>query len=118
MGGSLVEAMIALCIVNLATLLGYSWVVFRADRLPFLRGFLISIRPMIAAFAMAVAVRLLLDFYGALIPSAVLQVLIGTAIGGLIYLVLMLLVERPLLAKLYGMIRKRNASSSVAAAAE
>ncbi|WP_425987613.1 lipopolysaccharide biosynthesis protein [Ensifer sp. R-19] len=118
MGGSLVEAMIALCIVNLATLLGYSWVVFRADRLPFLRGFLISIRPMIAAFVMAVAVRLLLDFYGALIPSAVLQVLIGTAIGGLIYLALMLLVERPLLAKLYGMIRKRNASPGVPAAAE
>lgn len=117
-GGSLVEAMIALCLVNLVTLIGYSWIVFRADRLPFLRGFLISIRPMIAAFVMALAVRLLLQFYGSLLPSAVLQVLVGAAIGGLIYLILMLLVERPLLAKLYDMIRTRRAPTSVPAAAE
>ncbi|MBZ7925719.1 lipopolysaccharide biosynthesis protein [Ensifer adhaerens] len=117
-GGSLVEAMIALCVVNLATLVAYSWVVFRADRLPFFRNLLVSIRPMIAASAMAVAVRLLLDFYGAIVPNAVVQVVIGTAVGGLIYLVLMLLMERPLLLKLYGMIRRRNVSPTAPAAAE
>lgn len=117
-GGSLVEAMIALCLVNLATLVGYSWVVFRADQLPFLRGFLISVRPLVSAFIMAVIVRLLLDNYGALLPSAVLQVLAGAAIGGLIYLVLVLATERPLLAKLNDMVRSRGASASVPAAAE
>ncbi|HEV7310791.1 lipopolysaccharide biosynthesis protein [Ensifer sp.] len=117
-GGTLVEAMVALCLVNLAALVGYTWVVLRADRLPFLRGFLMSVRPLASAFVMALVVRLLLQAYGSLLPNALLQVLVGTAIGSLIYLVLVLLTERPLLLKLRDMVRTRGTSGSMPAAAE
>ncbi|HEV7322587.1 MAG TPA: lipopolysaccharide biosynthesis protein [Ensifer sp.] len=117
-GGSLVDAMIALCLVNLATLVGYSWVVFRADRLPFLRGFFTSIRPLASAIVMAIVVRLLLQSYGSMLPNALLQLLAGTAVGSLIYLVLVLLTEQPLLAKLNDLARSRGASGSMTTAAE
>jgi len=117
--GSLVEAMIALCIVNAVVLAGYSWIVFRADDKPFLRGFLQASRPMFTSIVMAVAVRALLDSYGYLIPNPALQMVAGILAGGMIYAVLILLTERPLLRTLMALTRKSTPpATAVAAIAE
>jgi len=110
-GGTLIEAMVALCLVNAIVLVGYSQVVFRADGTPFLSGFYRSIRPMLTAALMALAVRYALDHYLAPHFHPVLQVAIGIALGGLIYAVLTLLTERPLLRKLLDMVRRPRASA-------
>jgi len=104
--GSLVEAMVALCIVNALVLVGYSWVVFRADGTPFLVGFYPSIRPMLTAALMAIVVRYALDNYLALHVHTVLQVGLGIVLGGVIYAALVLLTERPLLRKLLELVRR------------
>ncbi|MCE6077785.1 oligosaccharide flippase family protein [Agrobacterium vitis] len=107
--GNLVDAMVALCVVNVVVLFGYSWVVFRADQMPFLKGMFISTRPMVTALIMAGMVRALLHFYGYLVPNPVLQVLIGGLIGGTIYGVFVVLTEAELLRKLKTMVRNRRA---------
>ncbi|WP_416796364.1 lipopolysaccharide biosynthesis protein [Ciceribacter azotifigens] len=114
--GSLVEAMIALCIVNAIVLAGYSWIVFRADDKPFLRGFLQASRPMFTSIVMAVAVRALLDTYGHLVPHPALQMMVGILAGGVIYAVLILLTERPLLRTLVALARKTAPAAEPAAA--
>ncbi|MCM2473494.1 lipopolysaccharide biosynthesis protein [Rhizobium sp. CG5] len=109
--GTLVDAMIALCVINALVLCGYSWVVFRADGTAFLKGFFITTRPMFTALVMAVAVRLALDHYGNLMPNAVLQLIAGSLLGGVLYTVLVVLTERPLLKKLKEMVRNRRSAS-------
>lgn len=104
--GTLVEAMVALCLVNAVVLVGYSWVVFRADQTPFLSGFYRSIRPMLTAALMAFMVRYALDHYLAGRFHPVLQVGLCIALGGLIYAALTLLTERPLLKKLGDLVRR------------
>lgn len=108
--GTLLEAMIALCLVNAAVLVGYSWIVFRADGTPFLSGFYRSIRPMLSAALMALVVRYALDHHLVHMVSPVLQVGIGIALGGLIYVVLILITERPLLRKLLDLVRRPKVS--------
>lgn len=108
--GTLIEAMVALCLVNAAILVGYSWVVFRADGTPFLSGFYRSIRPMLTAALMAVVVRYALDHYLAQHFHSALQVGLGIALGGVIYTALVLLTERPLLRKLIALVRRPKAS--------
>ncbi|NKN37281.1 lipopolysaccharide biosynthesis protein [Agrobacterium sp. a22-2] len=111
--GTLVDAMIALCVINALVLCGYSWVVFRADGTAFFKGFFITTRPMFTALAMAVAVRLALDHYGHLVPNPVLQLIAGALAGGTLYAVLVVLTERPLLKKLKEMVRNRRSASPV-----
>lgn len=106
--GTLIDAMVWLCIVNAVTLVAYSWAVFKASDTPFFRGLYVSSRPMIAAFVMAVAVRYLLHLLADRIPNATLQVLIGAAVGGAIYAILILLTERALLGKILGMVKSRR----------
>jgi succinoglycan exporter len=108
--GTLIEAMTALCIVNALVLVGYSWLVFKADETPFLSGFYPSVRPMLMAALMALAVRYALDH--ALAPNmpAVLQLAAGMALGGGIYGILVLLTERALLRKLRDLLRRPKAS--------
>ena len=106
--GGLVDAMIWLCIVNAVVLFGYSWVVFRADDMPFLKGFFLCCRPMLTAAIMAIVVRLLLNRYGTFVPNQILQLLAGAAIGGVLYAVFVMLTERALLAKLFEFIRRRR----------
>ncbi|MDR6758017.1 succinoglycan exporter [Mycoplana sp. BE70] len=106
--GSLVEAMVWLCVVNVFVLVGYSIVVFRADGTPLLRGFVLSCRPMFTAIIMALIVRYLLDHFGPLVPNAAAQVVLGAAVGSAIYGGLILLTERPLLTKLVQLARKRT----------
>lgn len=108
--GTLIEAMVALCLVNAAILVGYSWVVFRADGTPFLSGFYRSVRPMLSAALMALTVRYALDHHLAHSVHPVLQVGIGIALGGVIYAVLLLLTERPLLRKLLELARRQKAA--------
>ncbi len=110
-GGTLVEAMAALCLVNAAVLVGYSRVVFRVDGTPFLAGFYRSIRPMLTAALMALAVRYALDHYLAARFHPVLQVGAGIALGGALYGVLTLLTERPLLHKLLDLARGRTGAA-------
>ncbi|MDQ0322506.1 succinoglycan exporter [Pararhizobium capsulatum DSM 1112] len=110
--GGLVDAMIWLCVVNAIVLVGYSWVVFQADQMPFLRGFFICCRPMIMAMVMAGVVRLLLERFGDLVPNQALQVVIGAAIGGVIYGLLVLMTERQLFGKLIELVRRRRAVPS------
>ena len=114
MHGSLTDAMIALCVVNAVVLVGYSWVVHRADSAP-LTGFLVSGRPMVSAIVMALIVRHLLDTYGHFLPNPVLQLLAGIGIGGAIYCALTLLFERRLLKTLKDLFHKRAASPVLAA---
>ena len=106
--GTLIDAMIWLCIVNAVTLVAYSWAVFKASDTPFFQGLYVSSRPMIAAFVMAVAVRYLLHLLADRVPNATLQVLIGAAVGGAIYAILILLTERALLRKILGMVKSRR----------
>ena len=113
-GGTLIEAMVALCLVNGLVLVGYSWVVFRADGTPFLSGFYRSIRPMLTAALMALAVRYALDHYLAQMVHPTLQVALGIALGGAIYVLLVLLTERPLLRKLLDLVRRPKASPAPA----
>jgi succinoglycan exporter len=110
-GGTLVEAMVALCLVNALILVGYSWVVFRADGTPFFAGFYPSIRPMLSAALMALAVRYALDHYLADHFHAVLQVSLGIALGGVLYGILILLTERPLLRKIIDVARRPKAAA-------
>jgi succinoglycan exporter len=110
--GTLIEAMAALCAINALVLVGYSWVVFRADGTPFLSGFYRSIRPMLAAALMAVAVRYALDHYLAHHVHPVLQVGLGIALGGVLYGALILLIERPLLGKLLDLARRPKAATA------
>ncbi len=111
--GSLIDAMIWLCIVNAVTLVGYSWAVFRADGTPFLKGLYISSRPMLVALVMALVVRFLLDTWGGMIPSEVLQILVGAAFGAVIYFLLVILSERDLLRKIYTLIKNRRKNGAV-----
>jgi succinoglycan exporter len=110
--GTLVEAMVALCVVNALVLVGYSWVVFRADGTPFLSGFYPSVRPMLTAALMAIAVRYALDNYLALHVHTVLQVGLGILLGGVIYAALVLLTERPLLRKLLDLVRRPRSQTA------
>ena len=106
--GSLIDAMIWLCIVNAATLIAYSWAVFKASETPFFSGLYVSSRPMISAFIMALAVRSILQWTGDALPHAYMQVLVGAVAGGVIYGVLILLTERALLKKIIGLVRSRK----------
>ncbi|WP_274631339.1 lipopolysaccharide biosynthesis protein [Arvimicrobium flavum] len=109
MTGGLVDAMIWLCIANIITLVGYSWVVFRSDGTPFLSGLYVTSRPMVTAFIMAVAVRFLLDQIRDDVPNAALQVVICGLAGSIIYAFLVLLTERDLMRKLLQLLRERMA---------
>ncbi len=106
--GTLVDAMIALCIVNAATLLGYSWAVFRVDDIPFVSGLLTSSRSMINAMMMAVCVRVALPPLQARLDNDYLELVAGAAIGVLIYGALLLATERVLLRKLLQLVRTRS----------
>jgi len=106
--GDLVDAMVALCVVNAITLIGYSWAVFRVDEIPFLRGLLVSSRSMITAFVMALGVRAFLHVFAERLTNPYLEVLAGAAVGGVIYGVLFLLTERVLLRKIFQIVRRRG----------
>ena len=113
MTGDLINAMVWLCIVSVVTLVFYSWAVFRADGTPFFRGFYISNRPMITALVMALIVRLMLDHLKPHMPSSIMQVIVGAIVGGAIYLVFILLTERPLVRKLVELVRSRRAPKAM-----
>lgn len=104
--GTLIEAMVALCLVNALVLVAYSFVVFRADGTPFFSGLYRSIRPMLAAAVMALAVRYALEHYLAAHVHPVMQVALGMALGGALYAALTLLTERTLLRKLVDLVRR------------
>ncbi len=106
--GDLVDAMVALCIVNAITLIGYSWAVFRVDGIPFLPGLLTSCRSMITSFIMAIGVRVFLGAFDDKLTSAYAQVIAGALVGGVLYGILFLLTERVLVKKVLAMVRKRG----------
>lgn len=107
--GTLVDVMIVLCAVNAATLVGYSWAVFRVDDIPFVSGLIATSRSMINAMIMAVCVRVALAPLQARLDNDVLELGAGVAIGALVYGVLLLLTERRLLRKLLEIARTRSA---------
>ncbi|ANH07716.1 lipopolysaccharide biosynthesis protein [Shinella sp. HZN7] len=111
--GTLVAAMTALCIVNALVLVGYSRLVFSDDGTPFLSGFVRAVRPMLTAVLMALAVRYALDHVLAPRLPAALQLAAGIALGGVLYGVLVLLTERPLLRKLLDLARRPKASPAL-----
>jgi len=106
--GDLINAVVWLCIVNAITLIFYSWAVFRADGTPFLQGFYVSNRPMIIAFIMAIIVRFMLDHLKTAMPNAVVQIIVGSVVGGVIYLAFVLLTERALVRKVLQLVRSRR----------
>jgi succinoglycan exporter len=110
----LTGAMVALCIVNGLTLIGYSWAVFRTNQSAFFSNFFVTSRPMITSVIMALAVRYLIDNIKDDVPNAIWQVVIGGVVGGIIYGVLALLTERALMKKLVELIRQRRAGTASA----
>jgi succinoglycan exporter len=106
--GSLVDAMIGLCIVNAVTLVGYSWAVFRVDGIPFFWGLLTSSRSMITSFIMAIGVRLFLHMFPEQLTSPYAQVLVGAAVGGVLYGILFLATEMSLMRKVLTLVRRRK----------
>lgn len=106
--GTLADAMIALCAVNAATLVVYSWAVFRVDNIPFFSGLLAISRSMVNAIIMAVCVRISLASLQARLDNDYLELAVGAAIGALIYGALLLLTERVLLRKLLQLVRTRS----------
>lgn len=111
MVGTLTDTMLALCFVNAVTLAGYSWAVFKVDGMPVLSGLYASCRPMLIALIMAVSVRFMLGHFAPQMPNAALQVLLGAAFGAIVYLGLLLVTERALLAKLIKLARARRTAS-------
>lgn len=114
--GGLVAAIVWLCVANAATLVFYSWAVFRTNGTAFLSGLYVTSRPMISAIIMAVAVQFLLDQIKDVVPGAVWQIAIGSAAGALVYGVLVLLTERALLRKLVQLVKERRGRSASAVA--
>jgi len=111
--GSLVDAMIGLCVVNAVTLVGYSWAVFRVDNIPFLWGLLTSSRSMITSFVMGIGVRFFLHAFQEQLTDPYLQVLAGALVGVLIYAVLFVLTEMSLVRKVLDLVRRRNRQATV-----
>lgn len=111
--GGLVNAMIWLCIANAATLVFYCWTVFRTDDAPFLRSFLVTCRPMASAFAMAVAVRFLVEELRDRGSGPIAQIAVGGATGAALYAGLVLLTERALVRDLFGMAAKLRGGESL-----
>lgn len=114
--GGLHTAMVALCIANAITLVGYSWVVFRVDGTAFIHAFLKTSRPMFFAIVMAVLVRFLLEQLQPTLPGTLSQVLVGGFAGTVIYCMLIYLTEKPLVWKLADMARRGKASAAGAGA--
>lgn len=112
--GGLVAAMMALCAVNALTLIGYCRAVFRIDGIPFFKGMLICCRSMIAALVMALGVRAFLHVFADSLAGAFMQVMAGAAVGAVIYGILFLVMERALLAKMIGIVRRRGSGDAVA----
>lgn len=104
--GGLVTAMVWLCIANGLTLFFYSYAVFRADGRPFWRSFLILCRPMIVAFAMALATRVLLEMTGDAIGGPIMQLAAAGLFGAALYAVMIVPLEWTLLKDLVQSIRR------------
>ncbi|TWF52240.1 lipopolysaccharide biosynthesis protein [Neorhizobium alkalisoli] len=115
--GNLVDAMVALCVVNAITLVGYSWAVFRVDGIPFWWGMLTSSRSMITSLIMGVAVRLFLHAFADQLTSPYLQLFAGAVVGGVIYAVLFFATERALVRKVLGMVKRRRGGAAADAPA-
>jgi succinoglycan exporter len=115
--GNLVDAMVALCVVNAITLVGYSWAVFRVDGIPFWWGMLTSSRSMITSLIMGVTVRLFLHAFADQLNSPYLQLFAGAAVGGVIYAVLFFATERALVRKVLGMVKRRRGGAAADAPA-
>ena len=112
--GTLIDAMNALVVVNIITLFGYSWAVFRVDDTPFFSGLLRSSKSMISALVMGVCVRLLQSYVlEGHIDSPFIQMVIGALFGGVLYGALVLLTERELLRKLISLVTARRAQAAI-----
>ncbi|MGH6760736.1 MAG: lipopolysaccharide biosynthesis protein [Phyllobacterium sp.] len=109
--GNLYSAMVWLCIANAITLVGYTWIVFRVNGTPFLKGFYGVSRPMIMAALMAWLVRLLVERLAAGGYNAIWQIIIGGAAGAVFYGLIIVLTERPLVRKLVQLVRERKSAA-------
>lgn len=114
--GDLYAAMVWLCIANAITLVGYSWIVFRVNGTPILKGLYGVSRPMITAAVMAGLVRLLVNAMANAGYNAIWQICAGAVAGGLFYAAIIALTERALVAKIWSMVRSRGAKATVGSA--
>lgn len=104
--GGLVAAVVWLCVANALTLLVYSAAIFRVNGTPFTSGFLVACRPMASALAMAIMVRLLVEYLAAEGHGAVFQIVAGGLAGALIYATMTAIVERAFLRRLFQLVRE------------
>jgi succinoglycan exporter len=63
---------------------------------------------MITALIMALIVRFMLDHLKVAMPNAVLQIIVGSVVGGAIYLAFVLLTERALVRKVLQLVRSHR----------
>ena len=103
--GGLVGAMVWLCVANAVTLVFYCHAVFRTNGAPFLESFLVTCRPMIAAFLMALAVRLFVGHLEAGGTAAVWQVVIGALAGAFLYAMMITAMEYRLMREVGGLLK-------------
>lgn len=105
LSGGLVGAMVWLCVANAITLVFYCHAVFRTNGAPFLESFLVTCRPMIAAFLMALAVRLFVGHLEAGGTAAVWQVVIGALAGAFLYALMITAMEYRLMREVCGLLK-------------
>jgi succinoglycan exporter len=100
--GDLEGLCIGLCIANVGVLLAYLAVVLKIAGLPLGQGLRDTLLPLGVAAVMAVAVRLVLVERWIPVDGALMQLGVGAAVGGLVYLLLIGLTQRRLVRELVG----------------
>ncbi len=98
--GGLVGLCIAMCVANFGILLAYLVIVLRVAGLPMARGLRDTLSPLAIAAFMAICVRIVLVEGWVHVDSTVLRLATTVAIGGAIYLVLIGVTQRRLVADL------------------
>lgn len=96
--GGLIGAMAALCVVNVFIMAAYTAVVFRVAEVPLRDGLRCIALPLANAVVMAVVVRLVIAHAGPHVAGDAGLLLLGIAVGGALYALLVLATQRDFVA--------------------
>ncbi|MCH2547812.1 MAG: lipopolysaccharide biosynthesis protein [Alphaproteobacteria bacterium] len=91
--GSLIHTMYALVAIRAVTTIGYSAYVFITSKLPVFSSMVVTLRPLALSAVMAVLVRIAYVFYSEAITQPIVQIIVGAALGAMLYAILLLLFE-------------------------
>jgi succinoglycan exporter len=105
--GTLMDAMVAFCVINFITVIGYSAYVFKVNGQNQMDSFVQVMQPLILAGVMAIIVRALYLTFGTEL-HVVLQLALFVPMGGAIYGALLWIFERELVMDLWMRLRQRE----------